>query len=64
MEIEEMSRTSVAFSGKEKEKLEKAVIDIIIATREKITLSEIVHRCLKDHLDDTIKDIKAQRKDK
>jgi len=63
-EDEEMARTTVAFSGKKKEKLEKAVIDIIISTKEKITLSEVVHTCVDEYLDETIKDIKAKRNKK
>ncbi len=61
-EEEEMSRTTVAFSGKQKDKLEKAVIEIIIQTKEKITLSEVVHTCVNNYLDEAIKDIKEKRK--
>lgn len=63
-DIDDMARTTVAFAGKDKEKLEKAVIDIIIATKEKITLSEIVHTCVTEYLDEAVKDIKDRRKHK
>jgi len=59
---DEMNRTTVAFTGKQKEQIEAAVIEIIIQSKQKTTFSEVVHTCVKNYLEEAVKDIKEKRK--
>ena len=55
------NRTSVAFSGELKKQVEKEVINIIVNTREKISFSEIIHKCVEDNLESVVQQIIQER---
>ena len=51
--------TSVSINNERKQRLQDAAVDITIATRKQVRMSEIVHYLIDNYLDDAKKDLKA-----
>ena len=58
-----MSRndTTIAINGVRKEKLKDATVNIIIATKEPIKTSAIVHHLIDNYLDEAVKDLSNKK---
>lgn len=62
MKKDRRADTTVAISGKRREELSDAVVDFIIATRQQIKVSEIVHYLIDEYLEEGLKDMIEKEK--
>lgn len=54
--------TTVAIAGSRKEKLNDAVVKLVMARKESVKLSEIVHFLIDTYLDEAVRDMLAEEK--
>ena len=52
--------TTVSISGKRKEQLNDAVVKLVLARKEPVKISEIVHHLIDNYLEEAIKDLKEK----
>lgn len=59
-EDEEMTKktsTTVGIAGKRKDRLNDAVVKLVMARKESVTISEIVHYLIDSYLDEAVRDL-------
>lgn len=61
-EMSKRSDTTVAIAGKRKEKLNDAIVKLVMVRKESVRMSEIVHYLIDTYLDDAVKDLVAEAK--
>ena len=64
-ESENMARrndTTVAIAGERKERLNNAVVKLVMERKESVKLSEIVHFLIDEYLEEALKDMLAREK--
>lgn len=54
--------TTVAIAGRRKERLNDAVVKLVMARKESVKMSEIVHFLIDTYLDEAMKDMLAEEK--
>lgn len=54
--------TTVAIAGRRKERLNDAVVKLVMARKESVKISEIVHFLIDTYLDEAVKDMLAEEK--
>jgi len=54
--------TTVAIAGRRKERLNDAVVKLVMARKESVKMSEIVHFLIDTYLDEAVRDMLAEEK--
>ena len=61
-EMGKRSDTTVAIAGKRKDRLNDAVVKLVMVRKESVRISEIVHYLIDNYLDEAVRDLVSEEK--